>query len=94
MEVFEVHLKMINNSGKKLPFVSKKVFAVTGWEATELTRKFINDRLINIASMELEYWKVLNPFKAHFFDQTNFAFQKKKEMNIVGFLMNPKNIIL
>jgi len=79
MEAFEIHVKIINKWGKKMPFVSKKVFAVTGWEATELTRKFINERLVGVESVKLDYWKVLNPFQAHFLDQSEFANQKRKK---------------
>jgi len=79
MEAFEIHFKMINKWGKKLPFVSKKISAVTGWEATERTRNFINERLNGIVSVELDYWRVLNPFEAHFLDQSDFANQKREK---------------
>lgn len=79
METFEIHFKMINNWGKKRPFVSKKIYSVTGWEAAEKTRKFINENINGIESVELDYWRVLNPFEAHFLDQSDFANQKREK---------------
>jgi len=67
MEVYEIHLEMTNKWGKKRPFVSKPTFAATGWEAAVTTRKFIFSRFEDLKSVELKYWKVLNPWIAYFF---------------------------
>lgn len=69
MEAFEIHFNTINKWGKKSPFVSRAIVAMTGWEAAELTRKFIHERIVGVESVEFDYWKVLNPFEAHFFER-------------------------
>lgn len=72
MEVYETHLVMIDLQGKRRFFTSKPTFAMTGWEAAEQTRKFIFSRFPDVQTVELKYWKVLNPFKAYFLDNPVF----------------------
>ena len=66
MEVYEIHLLVTHKFGKKWPFTSKPTFAMTGFEASEKTRIFILSKFKDVETCELLYWKVLNPFKAHF----------------------------
>ncbi|MCL4483242.1 MAG: hypothetical protein M1445_11670 [Bacteroidetes bacterium] len=77
MEVFEIHLEMTDTWGKKRPFISKPTFAQTGWEAAEKTQKFIFSRFEDVKSVELKYWKVLNPYTAHFLNNPIFDNQAK-----------------
>jgi hypothetical protein len=72
MEVYEIHLEMTNTWGKKRPFISKPTVAATGWEAAESTRQFIFSKFEDVKSVELKYWKVLNPFVAHFLNNPFF----------------------
>lgn len=77
MEVYEIHLEMTNKYGKKRPFISKPTFAATGWEAAEKNQIFIFTRLKDVQSVELKYWKVLNPNTAHFLNNPIFENQTK-----------------
>ena len=77
METFEIHVLVTTKWGKKWPFVTEKYFACTGWEAFYKTREYVNQKLIDVATVELENWKVLDPYKAHFNDQPIFTTQKR-----------------
>lgn len=68
MEVFRVYATITDKSGQKRLFCSKKIAATTGWEVYESTKKFILSKYKDVKSVELEYWEILNPFVAHFFD--------------------------
>ncbi len=65
MEVFEIHLEVGYCGGAKRYFISQPTFAATGWEAAEKCREFLIVKQ-GVKSVELKYWRVLNPFKAHF----------------------------
>ena len=77
MEAFEIHVQITTKRGTKWSFVKEKISSCTGWEAFEKTREFINRKLMDVASVELEYWKVLDPYKAHFNDQPIFTTKKR-----------------
>jgi len=77
MEVYEIHLVMTDTQGKRRFFTSKPTFAATGWEAGEKTRKFIFSRFPEVKTVELKYWKVLNPFTAHFLNNPAFEYHTK-----------------
>ena len=57
MEAFETNFKMINKRDKKLPFVSKKTSAITGWKVAERACNYIYERLKGNVSAEPDYWR-------------------------------------
>jgi hypothetical protein len=79
MEAFKIHVQVTTKWGKKTSFVNEKISACTGWEAFYKTREFVNRKLIDVATVELEYWKVLDPYLAHFNDQPIITNQKREK---------------